>query len=110
MKREMSGYIKRDLVVKAMLKACGECRDSCIDVDGIFPDCHNCLLNDVKEALPGIPDAIVAPVSVTLNSAIERLKDCFCKPCEAERGTYDGLRCKACQIDDAIGCIELMIN
>ena len=58
----MPEYIEREAVQQAFSKSCQECHDSCIEFDGIYPDCEQCLLHSVKKALLALSAADVAPV------------------------------------------------
>lgn len=54
----MAEYIEREALKKKIDNACDECRQSCLEFDGIFADCSQCILQDIQS----IPAADVRPV------------------------------------------------
>lgn len=61
----MSGngsYISQETVEQIIAAGCGECADTCLEFDGIQPDCNQCLLYGAKKAIESIPAADVRPV------------------------------------------------
>ena len=58
----MAEYIDREAVERLVSDACKECREACLEFDGIYADCHQCLFERVKDGVPKIPAADVAPV------------------------------------------------
>lgn len=58
----MAKYIEYDVALQFVYDACTECMESCEEFDGIYPDCHQCLLGGVKLKLRHTPAADVRPV------------------------------------------------
>ena len=58
----MADYISREAVNQIIAAQCGECVDTCLEFDGILPDCNQCLLHGAKKAIESIPAADVRPV------------------------------------------------
>lgn len=58
----MAKYIEYDVALQFVYDACTECMESCEEFDGIYPDCHKCLLEGVKLKLRHTPAADVRPV------------------------------------------------
>ena len=58
----MSDYISREAVEQIISAQCGECADTCLEFDGIQPDCNQCLLGGAAKAIKRIPAADVRPV------------------------------------------------
>ena len=52
--------IEKDVIEKAINDACAECKEACIEFDGFFADCDQCILHDVKKALLAAPTIIPA--------------------------------------------------
>ena len=44
--------------------------------------------------------------SISRKTTIEWLNKMFCEPCKEKKNLYNGVVCRACLIDDAIGAIE----
>lgn len=55
----MPEYISRDAVNTAIDNTCAECRDACIEFDGILADCNQCMINGLKAYIHVIPAADV---------------------------------------------------
>ena len=55
--------IDSTIIERAMTKACNECRESCIEFDGFYADCENCIFCDVVKALHDAPTIITAEES-----------------------------------------------
>lgn len=55
-------YISVESVSELISIACIECKDDCEESDGIYADCNQCLLHDVKKKLSTISAADVRPV------------------------------------------------
>lgn len=55
-------YISVESVSELISIACIECKDACEESDGIYADCNQCLLHDVKKKLSTISAADVRPV------------------------------------------------
>lgn len=55
-------YIKRSDALQFVFDACSECMDACEEFDGIYPDCHQCMLESVKLKMRDISPADVVPV------------------------------------------------
>lgn len=58
----MAEYIEKEAVERLVSNVCEECREACLEFDGIYADCHQCLFERVKDGVPKIPAADVAPV------------------------------------------------
>ena len=54
-------YIEREAIEQIIASACGECADTCLEFDGIQPDCNQCLLSGVVKAVKALPAADVRP-------------------------------------------------
>ena len=61
-------YIKRSDALQFVFDACTECMEVCEEFDGIYANCHQCMLEVVKLKLRYMPTADVATVI--------RCKDC----------------------------------
>ena len=55
----MMDYISREAVKSAIADTCAECRDACLEFDGILADCNQCLINGLKANIHAIPAADV---------------------------------------------------
>lgn len=54
--------IERDAALQFVFDACAECMDACEEFDGIYADCNQCMLEEVKLKLRDLPAADVRPV------------------------------------------------
>lgn len=54
-------YISREAIEQIIASECGECADTCLEFDGIQPDCNQCLLYGVVKAVKALPAADVRP-------------------------------------------------
>ena len=52
--------IEKNIIEKAINDACDECKDACIEFDGFFADCNQCIFHGVKKALIDTPTNIPA--------------------------------------------------
>lgn len=52
--------IENSVIKKAINDACAECKEACIEFDGFFADCDQCIFHDVKKALVNAPTIIPA--------------------------------------------------
>ena len=48
-------YVKIDSIEKIFKEACDECLSTCIEFDGFFADCSECIFNGVKENVFKLP-------------------------------------------------------
>lgn len=58
----MAEYIDREAALQFVFDACAECMDACVEFDGIYADCNQCMLEGVKLKLRDLPAADVRPV------------------------------------------------
>lgn len=85
----MAEYIDREAVERLASDVCEECREACLKFDGIYADCHQCLFERVKDGVPKIPAADVAPVrhghwfesSMSFTDGLTRLYGYKCSEC-----------------------------
>lgn len=52
--------IEKNTIEKAINDACDECKDACIEFDGFFADCNQCIFQGVKKAFIDAPTIISA--------------------------------------------------
>ena len=52
--------IEKSVIEKAINDACAECEEMCLEFDGFYADCDNCVLSFVKKALTDAPTIIPA--------------------------------------------------
>ena len=52
--------IEKSVIEKAINDACAECKEACIEFDGFFADCNQCIFQAVKKALVEAPTVIEA--------------------------------------------------
>lgn len=55
-------YISREAAKSAIADTCAECRDVCLEFDGILADCNQCLISGLKANIHAIPAADVQEV------------------------------------------------
>ena len=53
--------ISREAALQFVFDACSECMETCEEFDGIYADCHQCMLESVKLKLRDLPAADVRP-------------------------------------------------
>ena len=58
----MKEYTEKSAALQFVFDACAECMNTCEEFDGIYADCHQCMLEGVKLKLRDIPAADVRPV------------------------------------------------
>lgn len=89
----MTEYISKELVKSTLGDACVECIDMCVEFDGIYPDCNQCLLHGkVIEKIISIPAADVVPG--------EDFRDCLnelCLKCGSYQYDYKTHECDGCR-------------
>ena len=88
----MAEYIDREAVERLVSDACKECREACLEFDGIYADCHQCLFERVKDGVPKIPAADVAPVRHATDIYHKAHGHCEfkCSLCGVEIGVVEG--------------------
>jgi hypothetical protein len=62
-------FIRREAAYSIFINSCDECKDSCVEFDGIYPDCGSCLMGEARRQMLDIPAADVVEVV--------RCKDCI---------------------------------
>ena len=80
-----SDYIGREAVERLVSDACEECREACLEFDGIYADCHQCIFERVKDGVPKIPTADVVPVQHAkwqgVSPFVNSLECSYCRYC-----------------------------
>lgn len=58
----VTDYIIREAAYSIFKNSCDECKDFCLEFDGIYPDCDSCMMGKAKRQMLDIPAADVRPV------------------------------------------------
>ena len=58
----VTDYISREAAYSIFKNSCDECKDFCLEFDGIYPDCDSCLMGKAKRQMLDIPASDVRPV------------------------------------------------
>lgn len=121
-------YTGGDLFCKSQLITCNrvnECNGVCpfedalrhadkaheADAQTIEPtDCSSCDHYHESETEDGYICECFADTAhtdlISRDALMEQLDERYCKPCQSRKEDYNGVRCRSCWVDDAVGEIE----
>lgn len=98
----MKEYIEKDAVFQIIAAQCGECADTCLEFDGIQPDCNQCLLHGAAKIIGTVPSSDVRPVVRGRWIRPTRVPDSMldeCSVCGFDTGAYTFNFCPNCGAD-----------
>lgn len=87
----MGEYIRRDEALQFVFDACTECMTSCEEFDGIYADCNQCMLENVKLKLRDADASDLAPVVHGKWIVLQKFEDCVyakCSNCDVTQIFY----------------------